>query len=63
MQITKEILKKHGITLKNIADATGLTHPQVCIILDEAKAEMIQREGNKMLKEKKSTYEELIKEL
>ena len=63
MQITKEILKKHGITLKNIADATGLSHPQVCIILDKEKAEMVQREGTKQLKQKKSTYEELIKEL
>ena len=63
MQITKEILRKHGITLKHIADATGLKHPQVCLILDAEKAELIQRKGNEILKAKKNEYKELIKEL
>ena len=63
MKITKEILKKHRITLKSIADATGLNHPEVCLILNVEKAELIQLEGNKILKEKKVEYKELIKEL
>ena len=63
MQITKEILKKYGITMVDISKATGMHHPTVCNILDEDGYQKIQKEGNRMFEEKKKLFKELIKEL
>ena len=61
MKINREILKKYGISMVDIAKATGIAHPTVCTILDEKRYEKIQKEGNRLVAEKKIYYQELLK--
>jgi len=62
MKITKKTLKNYGITMVDIAKATGIAHPTVCTILDEKAYQKIQKEGNRMVDEKKVIFKELLEQ-
>lgn len=62
MKINREILKKYGITMVDISKATGIAHPTVCTILDEKGYEKIQKEGNRLVEEKRAIFKELLEQ-
>ncbi len=62
MKITRETLKKYGITMVEISKATGIAHPTVCTLLDEKAYQKIQKEGNRLVEEKKVIFKELLEQ-
>jgi len=55
-------LKKYGITMVEISKATGIAHPTVCTILDAKAYQKIQKEGNRLVEEKKVIFKELLEQ-